>query len=101
MSKIKGLITPLRNQVLVRQIEVREKMYGNIHLPDSLESNKLPWQAKVVSIGPKVQHCKPGDIVVASRYGGTPIKYDGTEFTLYQEPDIIAVVRDEPTEDNP
>ena len=35
---------------------------------------------------------KEGDTVVFSRYGGTELKYDGQEYLLLNQRDILAVV---------
>jgi chaperonin GroES len=35
---------------------------------------------------------KVGDIVIFSKYSGTEIKYDGEEYTIVSQRDILAVV---------
>jgi chaperonin GroES len=35
---------------------------------------------------------KVGDIVIFSKYAGTEIKYDGEEYTIVSQRDILAIV---------
>ena len=35
---------------------------------------------------------KVGDKVIASKYAGTTVKLDGTEYTILTEDDILAIV---------
>ena len=56
--------------------------------------------AEVVSVGPggmvdgnEVQMIvKVGDKVITSKYSGTEIKVDGTEYTIVRQGDILAIV---------
>ena len=52
--------------------------------------------AEVVAVGPGTKdvsmEVKPGDKVVFSKYGGTEIKYQGEEYTIMRQDDILAVV---------
>ena len=39
-----------------------------------------------------VLELKVGDIVVFSRYGGSELKYKGTEYTIISQKDILATI---------
>ena len=50
----------------------------------------------IIAVGPGTKdvsmEVKPGDKVVFSKYGGTEIKYQGEEYTIMRQDDILAVV---------
>ena len=52
--------------------------------------------AEVVAVGPGTKdepmEVKAGDKVVFSKYAGTEIKYDGEEYTIMSQADILATV---------
>jgi chaperonin GroES len=92
-------IKPLGDRVLVEAVEEEEVHQGGIIIPDS--AKEKPQRAKVVALGTgktddngkKVPfEVKVGDIVLTSKYGGTEIKYEGTEYKILNSSDILAVV---------
>ena len=43
--------------------------------------------------GEKVEmYIKEGDKVIISKYSGTEVKYEGTEYTIVKQEDILAIV---------
>ena len=56
--------------------------------------------AEVVAVGPGgnvdgkeiTMYIKVGDKVLTSKYSGTEVKLDGTEYTIVRQSDILAVV---------
>ena len=91
-------IKPLGDRVVVKRLEAEEKTVGGIVLPS--QAKEQPQMAEVVAVGPgetvngkKVEmEVKVGDCVIFSRYGGTDIKYDGVEYTILTQRDILAIV---------
>ncbi len=86
----------LNDRVMVKPVE-DEKKEGSIILPDSAE--KKPFKGEVIAVGPgrllengkRVEiNLKPGDKVVFSKYGGTEITYEGEEYLILNENDILA-----------
>ena len=53
--------------------------------------------AKVMAVGPGTKdepmELKVGDKVVFAKYAGTDIKYDGEEYTIMSQEDILATVK--------
>ena len=91
-------IKPLGDKVLVLPNTSTEKTAGGIVLPDS--AKERPQEGKVVAVGPgrildngsKAEiSVKEGDTVIYSKYGGTEIKLDGTEYLILDESSILAV----------
>ncbi len=92
-------LNPLSNRVVIKFIDAEEKTQGGIFL--TAAAQEKPQVAEVIAIGPgKVTDngalapmtVKIGDKVIASKYAGTAVKLDGTEYTILSEDDILAVV---------
>ena len=90
---------PLHDRVLVRRVEAEEKTAGGIIIPDT--AKEKPQEATVIAVGPGrweddddriPMDVKEGDTVVFSRYGGTELKYDGEEYLLLSQRDILAII---------
>jgi chaperonin GroES len=101
MAKKKSFpIQPLGDRVIVKRLEESaDKTAGGILLPES--AKEKPQIAEVVAVGPgKVGddnkrvpvEVKIGDRIFHARYGGTEVKYDGDDYTILKEEDILAVV---------
>ena len=94
MAKAVG-IKPLGARVLIKKLEAEEKSKGGIILTSS--AKEQPQIAEVVAVGPGTKdepmEGKVGDKVVFSKYAGTDIKFDGTEYTLMSQSDILATVK--------
>ena len=63
-------------------------------------AKEKPQMAEVVAVGPGgnvdgkeiTMYIKVGDKVLTSKYSGTEVKLDGTEYTIVRQSDILAVV---------
>jgi chaperonin GroES len=90
MMKLK----PLGDRVLLKRQEAEEKTQSGIILPDSAQEK--PQAAIVAAVGPGKDdvpmQVKEGDQVIYSKYSGTDVKYDGEEYIIVSQSDIIAVV---------
>lgn len=91
-------IKPLGDRVVIKMVETEETTKSGIVLPGS--AKEKPQVAEVVAVGPgglvegkEVQmQVKVGDRVLISKYAGTEVKMDGTEYTILKQGDILAVV---------
>lgn len=92
-------IKPLEDRVLVEIVEAETTTASGLVIPDS--AKEKPQEATVVAVGPGrwqnegeriPMDVAVGDTVVFSRYGGTELKYDGAEYLLLNQRDILAVV---------
>ncbi len=92
------MIKPLADRVLIKMQESEETTKSGIIL--SSGSQEKPQIAKVVAVGPgkiedgkKVEmYIKEGDKVIINKYSGTEVKYEGTEYTIVKQDDILAIV---------
>ena len=91
-------IKPLADRVVLRFVEAEETTKSGIILAGS--AKEKPQVAEVIAVGPGgnvegkeiTMYVHVGDKVLISRYGGTEVKLDGTEYTIVRQNDILAVV---------
>ncbi|HSR36872.1 MAG TPA: co-chaperone GroES [Desulfurivibrionaceae bacterium] len=92
-------IRPLNDRILVQRLEGEEKTKGGIIIPDT--AKEKPAEGKVVAVGNGrlndkgervAVEVKVGDRVLFSKYGGTEVKIEGTEYLIMREDDILGVV---------
>ena len=90
---------PLHDRILVQRLESEEKTKGGIIIPDT--AKEKPQQGKVVSVGKgrvsddgKVHplDVKSGEKILFSKYAGTEVKMEGTEFIIMREDDVLGIV---------
>lgn len=89
----------LFDAVIVKPIEVEETTYGNIIVPDiGKETNET---GEVIAIGPGKHtisgeliptQLKVGDIVVLPTMGFTKLPYDGEEYYVGPENQVLAKI---------
>lgn len=91
-------VRPLHDRVVVKRLEEEEKTVGGIIIPDT--AKEKPQQGKVIAVGKgrimedgKVTPLivREGDRVLFSKYAGTEIKFDGDEYLIMREDDILAI----------
>jgi len=92
-------IKPLGQRVLVKRLEAEAISAGGIVLPDT--AKEKPQEAEVISLGTGGKDdngnaieftVKVGDKVLISKYGGTEVKIEGTEYLIINENDILGIV---------
>ena len=92
-------IKPLSDRVVVKMLESEETTKSGIVLPGS--AKEKPQEAEVVAIGPGAivdgktvpMEVKVGDKVLMSKYAGTEVKYNGAEYTILKQGDILEIGR--------
>ena len=92
-------IKPLEDRIVIRQVEAEQTTASGLVIPDT--AKEKPQEGRVVATGPGRIDDKgnrvpldvaEGDVVIFSKYGGTEVKYDGTDYLLLNARDILAVV---------
>lgn len=91
-------IKPLGDRVVIKKLEAEEKTKSGIVLPGS--AKEQPQMAEVMAVGPGgivdgkeiKMEVKTGDQVIFAKYAGTEIKYDGVEYIILSQRDILAIV---------
>ena len=89
----------LADSVVVEPAPAEDKSAGGIILPDTAQEK--PQQGTVVAAGPgKVSDAgsliemtvKEGDKVLYGKYSGSEVAFDGTDYVIMRESDILAVL---------
>ena len=93
-------LQPLGDRVVVRPLDEEDmKTPSGIYIPDT--AKEKPQEGEVVAVGPGELNEKgerieidvnKGDKVIYSKYGGTEIKVEGTEYLILSSRDILAKV---------
>jgi chaperonin GroES len=83
------MLKPLGERVILKMIEAEDTTKSGIIL--SAASKEKPQIAEVVAVG-EGKVIKKGDKVITSKYSGTEIKYEGTDYIISKESDILAIV---------
>lgn len=87
-------IKPLADRVLLKSVEAEETTQSGIILAASAQEK--PEMSEVVAVGRGTDEhpmtVSVGDKVIISKYSGTQVKLDGTEYTISEVKDILAVV---------
>ncbi|MDR2349446.1 MAG: co-chaperone GroES [Deltaproteobacteria bacterium] len=92
-------IRPLSDRILVQRLEEDQTTKGGIIIPDT--AKEKPQQGKVIAVGngkllDNGTRVTPGvaanDKVLFGKYSGTEIKYDGVEYLILREEDILAIL---------
>jgi chaperonin GroES len=92
MSKLK--IKPLADRVLVEPLEAETKTASGIIIPDT--AKEKPQKGNVVAVGNGTKEnpisVKVGETVLYGKYSGTELKFEGKDYLIMRENDILAIV---------
>ena len=92
-------LKPLADRVVVEPAPAEEMSTGGIILPDTAQEK--PQQGTIVAVGPgKVSDSgtrvdmtvNEGDKVLYGKYSGTEVTFDGNEYMIMRESDILAII---------
>jgi chaperonin GroES len=91
-------VRPLHDRILVQRLEDGEQQVGAIIIPDS--AKEKPQRGTVVAAGAgKVNDegkrvamdVKTGDTILFGKYSGQEIKFDGVDYLIMKEDDVLAI----------
>ena len=92
------MIKPLADRVLIKMKEGEETTKSGIILASS--AKEKPQMAEIIAVGPggniegnNIQmYVKAGENVIVSKYAGTEVKFEGEEYLIVKQSDILAVI---------
>ena len=92
------MIKPLQDRVVIKMIENEETTKSGILL--SSGAKEKPQIAEVIEVGPGGEvegkaikmYVKKGDRIIVSKYAGTEVKYEGEDYIIVKQDDILAIV---------
>ncbi len=92
-------LRPLSDRILVERMEEDEKTKGGIIIPDT--AKEKPAEGKIVATGNGrmgedgkllPMDVKIGDRILFSKYGGTDVKIDGSDYLILRQDDVLGVI---------
>ena len=87
-------IKPLADRVLLEPMEAETKTASGIIIPDN--AKEKPQKATVVAVGVGTKDnpmtVKVGDTVLYGKYSGTELKFEGKDYLIMSEKDILAII---------
>ena len=98
-------IIPQNDRVLIKPIDEGEQMYGNIVIPDL--GKEKPEMGEVIAVGPGRQtefgqfirvNAKVGDIVLIPKIGSLRVDFEGEEYFITPDKEILASIKLEENE---
>lgn len=93
------MLKPLGDRVIVKVVEDEEETVGGIVLANN--AKQKPQQGNIVAVGeggvtPEGKRLplsvKEGDTILYDKYAGSEVKYDGDDYLVLHEKDIMAIV---------
>ena len=92
-------IKPIGDKIAIKPVAAEEVTKGGIVLPGSAQEK--PQQGEVIAVGGGILlqsgeraalEVKVGDKVVYAKYAGIEVKFNGEEFVIVSEKDILVVL---------
>jgi chaperonin GroES len=100
-------ITPCNDRIVIKPIDEGEQTYGSIVIPDM--GKEKPEMGEVIAVGPgrlseygkmiPIRSCKIGDVVLVPKIGTLRIDFEGEEYYIAQDREVLAVVKTVLTEE--
>jgi chaperonin GroES len=85
---------PINDRVVVKPAEAEQKTKGGIIIPDT--AKEKPQRGEVIAVGPgkegNLMTVQVGDTVLYGKYAGQEFSYDGEEYLIMREDDILVVL---------
>ena len=93
MTKIN--IIPLADRVIIQQAEAETTTASGIIIPDTAQ--ETPQKGTVIAVGKGTKDnpmtVKAGDNILYGKYAGTELKYNGSDYMIMKESDILAIIK--------
>ena len=93
------MIKPVADRILIKMVENEETTKSGIILAGG--AKEKPQVAEVIEVGPGINniegkelkmYIKKGDRVIVSKYSGTEVKYEGEDYLIIKQDDVLAIV---------
>ena len=85
---------PINDRVVVKPAPAEEKTLGGIIIPDT--AKEKPQRGEVVAVGPgkdgNLMTVQVGDIVLYGKYAGQELQYQGVDYLIMREDDILIIL---------
>ena len=87
-------IKPLADRVLVEPAAAETTTASGIIIPDTAQEKPQKGTITAVGSGKKdeAMTVKVGDTILYGKYSGTELKFEGKEYLIMRESDILAII---------
>ncbi|MGH7738291.1 MAG: co-chaperone GroES [Candidatus Tyrphobacter sp.] len=92
-------LKPLGDRVVIEHVDQDDKSSGGVFLPDTAKEKPQEGIVRAAGTGrvtddgkTLAMNVKAGDRVIYSKYSGSEVKIDGTEYLIVSEKDVLAIV---------
>ncbi len=90
------MMKPINDRVVVKPAPANEKSQGGIIIPDT--AKEKPQRGEIIAVGPGKDDVKmtvkKGDIVLYGKYAGQEINFEGIDYLIMKEDDILVILED-------
>ncbi|MEN0004817.1 MAG: co-chaperone GroES [Bacteroidota bacterium] len=87
---------PINDRVVVKPAPAEEKTTGGIIIPDT--AKEKPLRGEIVAVGPgkdgNLMTVQVGDAVLYGKYAGQELNYQGHDYLIMREDDILVILTD-------
>jgi chaperonin GroES len=92
-------VKPLHDRIVIQRLDEGEQKVGGIIIPDS--AKEKPQRGKVIAAGNGKSNddgkrlpldVKAGDTILFGKYSGQEIKFDGEEYIIMREDEVLGVI---------
>ena len=85
---------PIADRVIIKPAPAEEKTKGGIIIPDT--AKEKPQRGEVIAVGPgkdvNMMTVTAGDIVLYGKYSGQEISYEGVDYLIMKEDEILVII---------
>lgn len=85
---------PINDRVVVKPSPAEEKTAGGIIIPDT--AKEKPQKGEVIAVGPGKDGIDMtvsiGDTVLYGKYSGQELTYEGNDYLIMREDDILVIL---------
>ncbi|GJM35101.1 MAG: 10 kDa chaperonin [Saprospiraceae bacterium] len=88
------MMKPINDRVVIKPATAEETTKGGIIIPDT--AKEKPQRGEVIAIGPgkdgNLMTVQVGDIVLYGKYAGQEMNYNGDDYLIMREDDILVIL---------
>lgn len=87
-------IKPLADRVVIEPVAAETQTASGLYIPDSAQEKQQKGTVVAVGSGTKdhTMTVKVGDTVIYGKYAGSELKFDGADYMIMKEDDILAII---------
>jgi chaperonin GroES len=98
---MRKILKAKNDRVIIKPVDMSEKMYGNIIVPDL--GSERPEIGEVISVGPGRTSefggwidvsSRVGDLVLVPKIGTIRVEFEGEEYYIVPDKEILAIIKE-------